>query len=287
MVSRVIEHKDRWKEVRVGAGFNDEDHKIILSLLKNIALPSLLRLIFPEDKISYHRDGRLCLSWKMPSLEHLTCSDDVYRVPFELPVPLKSLRHTEYSDWTADVIILHNLMNTKSVVGVEELTMRFKLPLMPSAHVVYNTVRMENLRTFTVEFLTITPREEARKFFEYLDLPALEVFKFKHDRPITTGDSPDEDILQPYLHCLNWLLVDYHSTQTKFPKLRDVQVTINGIDNKDMCTKLRGKLDEKFRNAWFGGNLAIAGEEEFAEVVASASRVHIRIHPTVGLVRSQ
>jgi hypothetical protein len=175
---------------------------------------------------------------------------------------------------------MHDLIKAKSVIGVEELTLRFTPPLRRTVDFVYIAVRMENLRSFTVEFLTGEFNEVA-EFFEYLDLPALEVFEFKHDRSETyrKANSSDDDLLQPYLHGLKWLLVDYHHIQTKYPKLKEVRITIDGFEYKELCDRLRDKLDVKFRIEWFGGDLGVTGEEDYAKVVANAPRLHLQICP--------
>jgi hypothetical protein len=79
MLSQVVEHKDRWEEVRFGASCGSELRIVHLS---NITLPSLVRLIFPEDIRDCSLDGGLCLSWKMPALEHLRCGQGAnsYRI---------------------------------------------------------------------------------------------------------------------------------------------------------------------------------------------------------------
>jgi hypothetical protein len=224
----------------------------------------------------------------MPSLEHLRCCDDAYFVFRELPIPLKSLRYTVIWCGRPEIIVLHDLMKAKSVIGVEELTLRFTLPLVYSVHMVYKTVRMENLRSFTVEFLT-RAFNEATRFFEYLDLPALEVFKFRHDRSevFSTGDTSDEDLVQPYLRGLNWLLVDYCTIRKRYPKLKEVHITIDGVGNEKLCDKLRIKLDEKFRIEWFGGDLGVTDEGEYAEVVGLTPRVRFWIRPRLVLRQSR
>jgi hypothetical protein len=258
--------------------------------MSNITLPSLVRVTFPEDESAYLLVGLLCASWSMPALEHLRCSDDIHDalIPELLPVPLKSLRYTEHRGWTTELIKLRHLTEAESVVGVEELTLRFKKPLVHRDDVVYSTLHMKNLRSFTVDFTTTTPNKVAEMFFEFLDLPALEVFEFKQNRWELFGRiiSSGEGLLQPYLHCLNWLLVDYRTIRTRFPKLKEVRITIDGVEDEELCDNLRDRLDEKFRIEWFGGDLGITGEEECVEVFASAPQVHFWIHPRRSLVQS-
>jgi hypothetical protein len=221
----------------------------------------------------------------MPALEELSCSDYVCQIPYDLRIPLKSFRYTEHIGKTICVDMTLDLLEAQSVSSVEVLTLRFTLPLEESWYAIYCANRMENLRMFTIDFTKSTPNDAAKKIFDYLDLPALEEFEFRHDRSwmFAEDDTSGYDLLQPYFAGLSWLHKDNYDIRTRYPKLKNVHITIDGVENEILCERLRTELDARLREGWFGEDLKNASEEEYAQVVGNAPRVHYWIQPRPGL----
>jgi hypothetical protein len=174
----------------------------------------------------------------------------------------------------ADVDIILHLLRLNSVAGVEDLTLRFASPLVFRGNPMYDTFRMDNLRSFIIDFTTRRPNAAAGKLFKYLDLPALEVLELKHDLSLTSvaDSSSHEDILQPYVHGLSWLLGDKCNIRGRYPKLREVHITIDGVENEKVCEELRSRL---VGNLWSDGDSDNASE---AQVEAAANAPHARVH---------